>query len=85
LELEIVIVPGDNCVAAEAAARNLGLQMVESELPEQKSAVIRDLQAKVRKVVIARDGNGASAPAQTEVSIAMGAGIDMAMKAPVSR
>jgi Cu+-exporting ATPase len=80
--LRIVMVTGDNRTTAEAVARKLDLNEVRAEvLPDQKRAVIQDLQRGGRPVAMAGDGvNDAPALAEAAVGIAMGTGTDIAIE-----
>jgi P-type Cu+ transporter len=80
--ITIVLVTGDSADTAQAVARRLGIERVESRvLPERKGEIIRLLQAQKRAVAMAGDGvNDAPALAQADVGIAMGTGTDVAIE-----
>jgi Cu+-exporting ATPase len=80
--IRAVMLTGDSRTTAEAVGRRLGLDDIAAEvLPDQKAAVVRDLQDKGRVVAMAGDGiNDAPALAQAQVGIAMGTGTDVAIQ-----
>ena len=80
--LRIVMLTGDNATAAQAVARELGIDDVEAEVrPERKAEIVKALQAEGRTVAMAGDGvNDAPALAAAHVGIAMGTGTDVAMQ-----
>ena len=80
--VRIVMLTGDNRLAAEAVGRTLGIDEIEADLlPEQKVDVIRRLQEQNHVVAMAGDGiNDAPALAQADAGIAMGTGTDVAIE-----
>jgi P-type Cu+ transporter len=80
--IRTVMLTGDSRITAEAVGRKLGLDEIAAEvLPDQKAAVVKDLQDRGRKVAMAGDGiNDAPALAQALVGVAMGTGTDVAMQ-----
>ena len=73
---------GDSRSTAIAISRKLGIESMEAELlPERKAQIIKELQAKGHKVVMAGDGvNDAPSLTQADVGIAMGTGADIAIE-----
>jgi Cu+-exporting ATPase len=80
--IHTVMLTGDSRTTAEAVGRKLGFDDIVAEiLPDQKAAVVRDLQQKGGVVAMAGDGiNDAPALAQAQIGIAMGTGTDVAMQ-----
>ena len=82
LGFRIIMATGDNERTARAVATKLGIDEIRADvLPEDKAAIIKDLQGQGKKVAMAGDGvNDAPALAQADVGVAMGTGADVAIE-----
>jgi heavy metal translocating P-type ATPase len=80
LGLRTVLLTGDRKEIADATAKELGVDEVQSELlPDQKVARVRELRAEGKTVAMVGDGiNDAPALMESNVGIAMGSGTDVA-------
>jgi cation transport ATPase len=83
LGLRTVLVTGDSPAVAETVAAEIGAdEVIAGALPADKVAVVRDLQAKGRRMAVAGDGvNDGPALAAADLGLALGTGTDVAISA----
>lgn len=79
--IEVYMMTGDNEKTATAVSNKVGIENFKAETsPDEKAAFIKELQQQGKKVAMVGDGiNDSYALAQSDVSIAMGKGTDIAM------
>ncbi|MFN3384827.1 MAG: heavy metal translocating P-type ATPase [Archaeoglobaceae archaeon] len=83
LGLKVVMLTGDKLETAKAIADKVGIEEVYAELdPEEKSYVVRGLQKKGFRVLMAGDGvNDAPGISKADVGVAMGTGAEVSKEA----
>jgi Cu2+-exporting ATPase len=79
--IQVYLLTGDNEKTARAVAAQAHIDKVKGEvLPQEKAEFIKQLQAEGKTVAMVGDGiNDSAALAQSDLSLAMGSGSDIAM------
>ena len=83
LNLNIVMLTGDNKLVANAIAKEIEISNVEAELlPQDKERIIKKLQDEGKKVLFVGDGiNDSPALVRADIGVAIGQGTDIAIEA----
>lgn len=80
--LHVVMLTGDNCITANAIAKEAGVDEVVSEVkPDGKEAIIRQLMEHGNVAMVGDGINDAPALTRADLGIAIGAGTDIAIDA----